>query len=254
MKKFIYIISVFFTAVSLVSCEKELMNFDNEDVDVYFSSAGVSDSRAAIDTTYLSFANQSRPDSILNVFVSITGVPVDHDREYKLVINPSSNAQAGIHYEALPEKFVISKNKLKDTIQVKLFRTPDMANQSFILVFDLLANENFGTSWKTRQVQGGIPVSTIKYQIRVDDKVKQPVGWNVSYFGTFTREKLYFLIDFLKLPTDNLNKSSSPFANPSDAATYGRIAQRELYRLQNEGKTVYEADGVTKMQMGTSSL
>lgn len=246
MNKLIYKIAILLMAVSLVSCEKGLMNFDNEKVDVYFFDAGRTYA-PNVDSSYVSFTYYTKPDTLKDVIVAVTGLAADHDREYKIAVNALSTAVVGTHYQALPEKVVIKKNAIRDTIKVKLIRTPDMKTKSYVLVLDLLPTENFGISWKTRLV-GGKPISTIRYKIRFDDVVKQPKYWLTNAFGTWTRTKMFFVSDLLGIPADYMETAR----NTGELNSYGKVVKRELDRLASIGQTVLDENGLP-MTMGPGS-
>ncbi len=246
MNKLVYKIAILLIAVSLVSCEKGLMNFNNEKVDVYFFDAGRTYA-PNFDSTYVSFTYLTKTDTLKDVVVAITGLAADHDREYKVAVNSSSTAIAGVHYQALPEKLIIKKNAIRDTIKVKLSRTADMKTKSYMLVLDLLPTDNFGTSWKTRLI-GGKPISTIKYKILFDDVVKKPKYWLDGAFGTWTRTKMFFISDFLHIPADYMETAR----NPGELNSYGKIVKRELDRLASIGQPVLDENGLP-MTMGAGS-
>jgi len=247
MKKVIYKIAILFVAVSLVSCEKGLMNFDNKLADVYFSDAGRSINALAFDSLYVSFSYSKSQDSIRDVIVAVTGSPVDHDRAYKAVINPLSTAISGTHFEALPQNFIISKNKLSDTIKLKLLRTPEMQTNSYFVIIDLVSNENFGTNLSTRLIAGK-PLKTISTKILFNDIVRKPKLWIDSYWGVFTRKKLFYVCDFLEITPEYMDAGMSVAEN----SALPKIVQRHLNTLKAAGKTVYEDDN-TEMKMGPSA-
>jgi hypothetical protein len=248
MNKLIYKIAVLFMAVSLVSCEKGLMNFDNENADIYFSDAGKAPTTIAYDSVYVSFSYTKALDSVRNIVVAVTGGRVDHDREYSLMIDPSSTAIEGTHYEPLPEKFVIRKNALADTIKLKLLKTPDMQTASYLIVFDLFANENFGTSWKSRLVASK-PMSTIRTKIAFNNIIRKPKYWNDGWFGAFSQKKLFFICEFLEITPQYMDTSIPP----AEVSAYAKMVQRRLDRLASEGKTVYEDNGTTPMTMAPAA-
>lgn len=247
MNKLIYKIALLFIAVSLVSCEKGLMNFDNNTADVYFSDAGKNLPSIAYDSLYVSFSYTQSKDSVRNVIVAVTGGRVDHDREYKVMVNPSSTAIAGVHFEALPQKFVIKKNMLADTIKLKLMRTPEMQTTSYFVVLDLLSSDDFGTNWKTRAISGKT-IKTTSTKILFNDIIKKPSKWQDPYFGVFSRKKLFFICDFLAITPQYMDTDITP----AEINALSKIVQRHLNQLQAAGQTVYEDDGITIMKMGPS--
>lgn len=247
MNKLIYKIAILFIAVSLVSCEKGLMTFNNEQADVYFSDAGKAPVTLAKDSLYVSFSFTKSTDSVRNIIVAATGGPVSYDRAYSVVVNPLSTAVSGTHFEALPEKFFIKKNALTDTIKLKLIKTPEMESNTYFVQLDLLANENFGNNWKTRVVAGK-PIKTISTRIAFNDIIRKPGKWSDAWFGTFSKKKLFFLNDDMNLTPQYLD---TDITIPEITAC-AKIAQRHLNELAAAGKTVYE-DNDTPMTMAPAA-
>ena len=264
MKRIVFKITLLFATVSLMSCEKGLMTYDNKNSDIYFFDAGKSVT-PNFDQSYVSFQYVTKPDTTVNVIVATSGLAADHDREYKLMIShlspeellydhdnnattlpiPMLEAVEGTHFEKLPEKFVIKKGVYRDTIKVKLFRSSDILTNRLALAFELQANENFGNNFKSRIV-GSKPISTIRTKILFDDKDTKPKYWLENAFGTYSREKLFFICDLFAF-------SARYFETPQDIGElngYGKFAQRRLNELAAAGTPVYEKNGTTRMVMG----
>lgn len=248
MKNIIYRLAACLVAISFFSCEKGLMNFDNKIVDVYFSAAGKNAVSMATDSVYVSFSYTEKLDSVVDVVVAITGVPMDYDRSYKIVLNSASTAIPGVHFEELPKETIIKKNTQSDVLKLKLLRTRDMQEQTYSVVLDLLPNENFDTNFRSRKV-GGKPMSTITSKVYYNDIIRKPKKWSDAYFGTFTRKKLFYMCDFLGVTPDYLDVEMTPAEQPA----FGTLVQRHLNKEHVAGRTVYEEDGVTPMRMGNSS-
>ncbi|WP_316794115.1 DUF4843 domain-containing protein [Pedobacter frigoris] len=267
MKKFIFKITLLFATVSLLSCEKGLMTYDNKNSDVYFFDAGKS-TLPNFDESYVSFQYVNKPDTTVNIIVATSGLAVDHDREYKLVLGhlsqeellydhdgnattpaiPMLEAIEGKHFEKLPEKFVIKKGVYRDTIKVKLFRSPDIITNRLALALELQANQNFGNGLKSRIV-GGKPISTVRAKILFDDKDSKPKYWLDAAFSTYSREKLFFICDLFGI-------SPRYFETAQDIGEingYGKFAQRRLNELAAAGTPVYEKNGTTRMVMGPNA-
>ncbi|WP_316836607.1 DUF4843 domain-containing protein [Pedobacter nutrimenti] len=248
MNKLIYRIALLFIAVSLVSCQKDLMTFDNKQADVYFSDAGKALPTLAYDSLYVSFAYSKSQDSVRNIVVAATGSKVDHDRTYQVAVDPSSTAIAGTHFAVLSQKFVIKANTQADTIKLKLVRTPEMQTTSYFVVLNLLPNENFGTSFKSRLVSSK-SIKTISTKILFNDIVRKPGKWSDAYFGAFSRKKLFFMCDFLEITPQYIDTDITI----SEITALSKLVQRHLNQLGAAGNPVYEDDGVTLIKMGASA-
>ncbi|WP_316841272.1 DUF4843 domain-containing protein [Pedobacter gandavensis] len=247
INKITRILPVLLIALSFASCKKGLMTYDNKNADVYFSEAGKTTASLATDSVYISFSYTRAKDSVKNIVVAITGSPEDFDREYKVVVNPLSTAISGIHFEALPEKFVIRKNKQVDTIKLKMLRTDEMMTKSFFVKLDLLPSASFGTNFNSRAISGK-KLSTISTKLLFDDLLKKPKFWSDSRWGVFTRKKLFYACDFLGITPMYLDTDISN----DEAVALPRFVQRHLDKLKLEGNPVYEEDG-SLMSMGSLS-
>ncbi|MBB2151383.1 DUF4843 domain-containing protein [Pedobacter gandavensis] len=248
MKKITPIIMVLLMALILVSCEKGLMTYDNKDADVYFSDAGRTVPEVAFDSTYVSLSYSTAKDSTIKIVVAVSGSRVDHDRAYNLAINPLSTAIEGVHFEALPRSLMIRKNKLLDTIKLKLIRTAEMMTKSFFVKIDLMPSPDFSTKFNTRAIKGK-SISTISTKILFDDLLKKPKLWADNRWGTFSRKKLLYVCDFLGITPQYMDGDMSN----DEVVALPRLVQRHLDRLKLEGNPVYEEDG-SLMAMGYLSL
>ncbi|MCZ4243182.1 DUF4843 domain-containing protein [Pedobacter punctiformis] len=252
MKKNLYRISALLILVSILSCEKSLEPYHGLP-DIYFNeTARLQKSQGEIltDSVAISFSLSKAQDSIQPIIIAATGAPVNEDREYKMVIDPASTAIAGKHYVALPQSFTIKKNKVRDTIPLKLIRTADIQTTGVTLFFNLEPNQNFVTEMKDKIIDklSGKKMSFIKYRLYINDILKKPGRWLDTYLGTFSKKKLMLMAQVINLDPIYLDKSVAV----GEVAAYGKYMQRYLNEQKNAGNTIYEEDG-TEMAMGPSS-
>ncbi|MCO4294563.1 DUF4843 domain-containing protein [Solitalea sp. MAHUQ-68] len=248
MKKLVYQLSTLLFIGALTSCEKGLMTYQGED-NIYFEEAGGAiDTRLAKDSTAISFAPVTNADSVVKVVVTTSGLPVNYDREYKLEVDPRSTAVLGTHFE-LPadKKFVIRKNVIHDTILVRLVRTPDMLDNQFNIIFNLLPNESFNILLKQRLNSGQKPVNCITKKFMVTDAILKPRTWQIGFFGNFTRKKLFLICEVSGATPLYMDKMS-----PGEGLFYGRQTQRYLNEQKALGNIILDEDG-TAMKMGISA-
>ena len=245
MKKQIYFIVAILLTVTMVSCQKELISYQGKP-DIYFNDPIA----VSADSIAISYGFTTAQDSVQKVIVDVTGALSSADRPYKLEVDPSSTAVAGTHYDALPTSFFIKKNQVRDTLYIKFHRTPDMLTSTPVLVLNLVPNDNFVTEMKNKVVNAttGKTLSYIQYRILVNDIIAKPARWLDSYFGTFTRKKLFLICNYLNISPAYLNAGISV----SELTAYSRVIQRYLNDQKAAGNTIYEDDG-TIMAMGSAA-
>lgn len=254
MKKIISIISVVTLLVTAVACKKkELMTYAGQP-DIYFNDAGkrlIYSYESWKDTSQVSFSFVTKQDSVQKVVIAITGAPSATDRSYKLVIDPASTAIPGKHYDALPANFVMPKNRILDTLNIKFHRTPDLQTAAVTLLLNLEPNENFVTEMRDKVIDRatGKKLSFVKHKLICDDILKRPRMWLDGYWGTFSRKKLFLMVEVLNISPAYMDAGITI----AETVAYGKYMQRYLNEQKAANKTVYEADNVTEMIMGPSS-
>ncbi|WAC40816.1 DUF4843 domain-containing protein [Pedobacter sp. SL55] len=250
MNKLFFNLLGFAVLTILLSCEKELHKYEGKPA-VYFNEAGrlpAFGGEVLRDSTIMSFSLAKAQDSIVSMVVATVGAKKDVDRPYKLVINSSSDAIAGNHYQILNPTFVIKKNQLGDTVKIKFFRKTDMQAKTFLLSFDLQENENFSPEMKYRVLtSSNKKISLINYRWFVNDIIKRPGRWLDGYLGVFTRKKLLLIAETLSIEPAYLDASVSI----AEMTAYGKFMQRYLNEQRAAGNTIYEEDG-SEMVMGAS--
>lgn len=249
MKKLNYLFVLI--VLSFISCEKELEKYNGKPT-LYFEEAGrlpAFNSEVIKDSTVMSFSLTKSQDSIVNMVVSVIGEKVNMDRSYDLKINSASDAIEGVHYEFLEKTFVIKQNQLRDTVSIKFHRLTEMQTKTFLLSFDLVNNENFSVDMvdKLLNKTTGKRHSYINYRWFVNDIVKKPGRWLDGYFGTFSRKKLFLMVEVLGIEAAYLDANVSI----AESVAYGKYMQRYLNEQRVAGNTIYEEDGTTVMVMGS---
>jgi hypothetical protein len=254
MKNIIYNLALLLLlSVAGLSCKKsELFTYQGK-ADIYFDAATKLpgfNGEVITDSTIVSFAYSTVQDSISKIIIGVTGAMKDYDRSYKLQVSPVSTAVAGKHYDFISTDFVIKKNTLKDTLFLNLHRTKDMQSTEPLLILHLEENDSFVTSMRDKLLSTttGKKMSYVTYKVYVNDIIKKPSGWFDFYLGTFSRKKLFLMVDVLSV------EPSFFIGTPSLGIllAYGKFMQRYLNEMKAAGKTIYEEDG-TEMIMGTEA-
>lgn len=249
MKKFIFSLCAITIIILSQSCEKPLDSYSGKP-SIYFNDAArpVNTINPLKDSTNVSFSLAKSKDSIINMVIATTGELSAQDRPYKLIVNPKSTAIAGTHYEILTKTFSIKKNKVLDTVKIKFFRTVDMQSKDFLLSFDLQNNDQFVTLMNNKFVTtSGITHSYVNYRWFINDIIKKPARWLDAYLGTFSRKKLFLMVDVLGADPAKMDSSIAI----AELLAYGKFMQRYLNDQRAAGNVILEDDG-SVMIMGTS--
>lgn len=250
MKKILILSIIFLSILGLTSCDKEEIEAYQDTDNIYFSNAMFPPNNISaplIDSTGFSFGldNPAITGRIFKIPIRVQGRLSDVDRKVKLTIDPSSTAVEGTHF-SLPENIVMHAGKEVDTIEVTVFRAPDMKKSAFTLVLNLEENEFFTTKMKTKVINilTQKTMSFIRYKLTFDDKLTQPAGWYVPYLGVFTAKKFFLMCDLMNLdPAMFAQKLGAPGLSIPDVTYYQNFMQRYLADQKKSGNTVYEDDG-----------
>ncbi len=238
MKKRTYILLPVLLLSILYSCKKEtLKTYDTAD-NIYFHFTSAQDS---LDVTF-AYSEASVQDSVVNIPVYVTGVPINHDRTFTVEIDPSSTAIENTHY-VLPETFTIHAGQVIDNIPIRLIRTQDIKDEEVILILQLKTGGDFKSD-----LEGERDRQTFK--ISFSDILVPGPYWSNSVFGTFSVKKVQLLREVAGMPFDFLISPPTEYNYFLATEYYGIILNRYLLDMEAAGNTVYEEDGVTPMKMG----
>lgn len=258
MKKIIILSIVFLSLLGFTSCTQDEIDTFKENDNIYFSPAvykyvtingGVG---ILTDSTGINFGWDSPTITkrVYRIPIRVQGNLSNVDRVVKLTVDPSTTAIEGTHY-SLPKNIVMRAGKQVDTVDVTVFRTPDMKTKRFTLVLNLEDNDQFSTKMKSTIVDPLTKktMSYIRFKLSFDDILAQPAGWYAGYYGTFSLKKFYLMVDLMHLDAAIFIPSfSSPQGTPvSDMQFFNLFMRRYLADQKASGNTVYEADGTTEM-------
>ena len=134
---------------------------------VYFDLTNASD-------TLYNYSFGTQPVSVtadtVTVKVKLAGVRKSQDQHYKVVVDPSSSAKSGVHYEAINSDQVIPADSLASSFRVVLLRQnlSDTRNDSIRLVLRLEATDDLGVRFP----------NAIKRTITFDNVLEKPYWWD----------------------------------------------------------------------------
>lgn len=224
MKQILLILGILYL---FSACEREHIMTYNSDAYVQFT-------KSVTDSSEFSFTFYPNKDTVeYGVRVKLVGLPVDREREYKVVVVDDYTTAAPGNY-VLPERCVFEKNEVQSVIALKFIKTKNLQTTPVRLALRLEANENF-------------KVGETAYSaciIWMNDKISRPAWWNStiqnSYLGDYS-DKKYRL--FIEVTGQGVLDSTDPVA-----CRYHSLIFRNYLKDQEEmGNIVYEDDGYTKM-------
>lgn len=134
--------------------------------------------------------------------VKLVGHLSQQDREFKMIADPSSTAKAGVHYTALPDKFILPANSSQVSIPIELIRK-DMfvaGSDSLTLILQLVPTNDFKTNLTQFVRLGDYDqpfVYTSKMKIAFDNKANAPSYW--VFFQNYYRLPVFTLKRYLYL-------------------------------------------------------
>ncbi len=207
---------IIFLSLVAFSCKKDnYLVYDSADriqfgpdiAYIYQSNAMLFDTLKS--QTFYYYADEVKTDTVFFDIYAIGG-PKDFDRSFKLqqvLLNGMDNAVPGQHYVAfddanMQDDYLFKAGEVHKKIPIVLLRDPSMKTKSFVLKFNVVANENFqlgetSNSWR---------------KVIMTDRLSKPDNWTSSvnnvYLGEYSVRKHRFIIevsgqkwdfDFIKL-------------------------------------------------------
>lgn len=125
----------------------------------------------------------------------VMGAAEQHARKVTVVAGDGTTARAGVDYE-LPDAY-LPAGALTMQYPVVLFNTPEMAQQQFLLVLDVVANEDLIVGASGREI--GTTVATNIFKINVSNILEEPSYWAgiARFFGPFSAVRYRFMVDVI---------------------------------------------------------
>ena len=263
MKRSFYILTLAFLLAA--SCKKEtLMTYDASD-NIYFNYTYLTQSGPmyyadSLNVTF-AFSDSTHKDSILRIPVAITGSAKNTDRNFDVMVDASSTAMASTDY-VLPSTFVVHAGRTTDTILLTLKRTLALRTNTLFFTLRLKANDQFKTQIKYRSrvsndlrfISPGDTSQTQTFKVFMSDQLQAGPYWSSYsyYFGEFSEKKVRLINQIAGMPLDYWSvELYSSSQHQSNALYYAGLTFRYLSDQAYNGNTIFEADGVTPLRMGS---
>ena len=150
MKKIILYMTLCLIGMVQVACDQDIDGFDNSTNYIYFDLPFQLDqygrkTTERVDSLVYSFAmdDPSVTSYTFKIPVNSVGLKTETDRHYKVVVNEKKTTATGTDWDmSVIEKAVIQSGTLRDTLEVKVNRTPILKKESRTITLYIENNEN----------------------------------------------------------------------------------------------------------------
>ncbi|WP_200976046.1 DUF4843 domain-containing protein [Echinicola sp. 20G] len=250
MKKIIQNIYLLLAIVACWSCvEDELTTYESNKDSIYFTYSKEGHlATSPFDSLFYSvgLVPSGFTDSLISIPVKIIGKTTDYDRAFSLELSDRSTAVEGTNFK-FESELTIPAGEVSSEILVRLYKTPDIAEDTVMLDFNLLPNDHFNTDMKSLINQFGVEeLSYINFEVYLTGTITEPAYWFAPFLGPFSEKKILLMAEVLGIDPLIFTKSG---VSVSKMMYYGKAMKRYLDIERAAGNTIYELDG-SEMEMG----
>lgn len=195
MNKTIYYLIVlvcFVSGMSITSCsDSEELMFNLEKPGVYFYKSAGNEYTDSLNYSFVISAASVIKDTLdQELRVRIMGQAASYDREINLIVEDSSTAVQGEHFD-LPDAVIMPANAFEVYVPIYLYRTEDLKESVKRAYFTLKDSEDFIVGYQDNQ----------QHIITVTDKLTRPNDWNGGltdlFYGVYSVRKHEFMVQTL---------------------------------------------------------
>lgn len=149
------------------------------------------------DTTTFSFAFVTEQDTIVRLGVRAMGKIASTDRPFAVRV-VSTNAQEGVHYDALEPEYMIPADTTDGYVPIHIYRESIDPDTTFYIELELVPNSYFAQNMPFKEVTESGVTDTLDIRRHVlvfDNKVSEPTIWSslISNYGDWTEAKFNFV-------------------------------------------------------------
>ena len=273
MKKIIYMIALFWAAIGMISCEKEVKDYDGEE-GVYFyvqwgAEWGDTTKWANQSYTPVEFVNILGDTYEVKVRVMSTGRVKDYDRTFQMVVDKdSTTAVVNQNYEPFEEMQVIKAGQAYADVVIHLKRNENIMEVEKVLGLRLFPTNDFiigipewgklAGMWSS---EGSSEFDASVHKIIMSDFIVKPARWiggiydqpgdtESGRWGVFTVKKYKLICDQFDLTYEDFQtEATMPVAKRAVIQEHMANYLQELY---DKGTPVLEDDGRLMWFMGVS--
>lgn len=175
-------------AISFSACsEADREMFDTSFASICFSKDSVKDVNITNKDSILVFTFAPFPVEMtsydVEVPVLVTGIAMDHDRQFQLAIDPANTTGVeGVNFEKLQSSYTMPAGKVCTYVPIRLLRTEDIQSKQLQITLKAVSGGDFNS-----------PVLDDKATIKIQfsDQLEKPIWWDswILWFGKYSRVK-----------------------------------------------------------------
>lgn len=180
------------------------------------------------DTTNFSFAFVTVQDTVFRLGVRAMGKMAGIDRPFSVRV-VSTNAQEGVHYDALEPEYLIPADTTDGYVPVHIYRENIDPDTTFYIELELVPNQYFTQNMPFKEITESGVTDTLditRHVLTFDNKVSQPMIWSgiQSSYGEWTEAKFNFINETFGMnPGDWYGNNSSVWMTLMNKATSGAV-------------------------------
>lgn len=173
--------------VSLIGCSQDDLLLYKEDARIYFERGQI------VDYTF-SISSADVVTDTIYIPLRIMGSAADKDRTFNVIVDDSSTAKKGYHFEFGPQ--VIAANSYDVSLPVYVYRKPGLKDSIVNAYLTIGESADFKPGYSDKAYTSD-SLNKLHYRISINDQLLKPSNWDTrwaSYFGTYSRTKHLFII------------------------------------------------------------
>ncbi|MGE9313449.1 DUF4843 domain-containing protein [Niabella sp. CJ426] len=183
LRRIIYMVLL---ALSLTSCKEDQSLIYEQDARIYFREG------VAVEYSFTAEPASVTTDTLF-IPIRIMGSAADRDRTFNIIIDDSSTAKRGYHFQFGP--LVIPANAYELSLPVYIYRRAGLKDSVVNAYLTIGESSDFKPGYidKSNSVN---PYNKQHYRISLHDQLLKPSTWDTrwaTYFGTYSKTKHQFI-------------------------------------------------------------
>ncbi|MAW95390.1 MAG: hypothetical protein CMF33_09205 [Leeuwenhoekiella sp.] len=187
-----------------ISCsESEELMFDLEKPGVYFYKLAGNEYLDSLNYSFVVYPESVVKDTLEEELrIRVMGTAASFDREINLVVEDSSTAIEGKHFD-LPNSIVMPADAYEVYVSLYLYRTEDLKESEKKIYFTLKSSEYFNAGY----------TDNLQHIITVTDQLTRPSDWTGGltdvFYGADSKRKHEFMVQTLGTVSITMGTGSS---------------------------------------------
>tara|TARA_B100001179_G_C18545384_1_gene383561 strand:- start:410 stop:1117 length:708 start_codon:yes stop_codon:yes gene_type:complete len=220
--------------ITMTSCsESEQQMFDLEKDGVYFYKLNGQETIDSLDYSFVISPASVVEDTLdQELRIRVMGQATSFDREINLVVEDSSTAVRGVHFD-FPNPLVLPANAFEVYVPLYVYRTEDLKEGVKTIYFTLEESDDFTVGYQANN----------QHIIKLTDQLTRPSDWygglTDSFYGAYSIRKHEFMVQ--TLGTTNITMGTG--AALSQMSSFQQKMLVELVKYEAENGPMIDENG-----------